>query len=309
MSMHKYLWVAPAALLLAGCSRQGAVVSAQGPTPEPVANVPAQQPYQRPMATQPAPAPNMYPEPQSADRTASGQPLYATQPAPQPAQPPLTAYGQPASSQPAYSQPMAAQPASEPAPVEPPYTEPADDSRRTVPEVSRTRTFDGPMIPAGTSVHVRLDESRGTKHDRSGERFYATLSTPIVEDGRTVLPAGTRFIGHLTESKPSGRLKGRAIMAVRLDAFDWRGRQYDIETSSIGRASRNHKRHNLGWIGGGAGIGAAIGAIAGGGEGALIGGAAGAGAGTAGAVITGKKQVSMRAETPLTVRLRTPVQL
>jgi hypothetical protein len=165
------------------------------------------------------------------------------------------------------------------------------------------------MIPAGTPLHVRLDESLGTKHDRGGERFYATLSEPIVEDGRTVLPAGTRFIGHLTESKPSGRLKGRAIMAVRLDAFDWHGRQYDIDTSNIARASGNHKRHNIGWIAGGGGIGAAIGAIAGGGEGALIGGAAGVGAGTAGAIITGKKQVYMRAETPLTFRLRTPVQM
>jgi hypothetical protein len=200
---------------------------------------------------------------------------------------------------------VAAQPAYE---TEPPYTEP-EYPRRTVAEVSHTRTFDGPMLPAGTPVHVRLDESLGTKHDRSGERFYATLSSPIVEDGRMILPAGTRFIGHLTESKPSGRLKGRAFMAVRLDAFDWRGRQYDIETSSIGRESRNHKRHNWGWIGGGAGVGAAIGAIAGGGGGALIGGAAGAGAGTAGALISGKKQVSMRAETPLTFRLRTPVQL
>jgi hypothetical protein len=165
------------------------------------------------------------------------------------------------------------------------------------------------MIPAGILLHVRLDESLGTRHDRSGERFYATLAAPVVEDGRIMLPAGTRFIGHLTESKPSGRLKGRAILAVRLDAFDWRGRQYDIQTSSIARESRNHKRHNLAWIGGGGGVGAAIGAIAGGGEGALIGAAAGAGAGTAGALITGKKQVGMSAETPLTFRLRTPVQM
>ncbi len=164
-------------------------------------------------------------------------------------------------------------------------------------------------IPAGTPLHVRLDESLGTKHERTGERFYATLSQPVTLDGETLLPTGARFIGHLTESKPSSRLKGRAVLAVRLDGLDWRGRSYRIETFDIVRATRGHKRHNFRWIAGGGGLGAAIGAIAGGGGGALIGAAAGAGGGTAGALITGKKQVHLSAETPLTFRLSAPITL
>ena len=125
-----------------------------------------------------------------------------------------------------------------------------------------------------------------------------------------MLPTGTQFIGHLTEFETLGPIrKAGAYLAIRLDAFDWRGRQYDIATSSIGYASRNHKRHNWAWIGGGTGVGASIGAIAGGGGGALIGAAAGAGAGTAGALITGRKQVRLAAETPLTFRLRYPIQM
>ena len=47
-------------------------------------------------------------------------------------------------------------------------------------------------------------------------------------------------------------------------------------------------------------MGAVLGGIAGGGKGALIGAAAGAGAGTATAAATGKQEIVLRAETPLT---------
>jgi hypothetical protein len=62
-------------------------------------------------------------------------------------------------------------------------------------------------------------------------------------------------------------------------------------------------------IGGGSGLGALIGGLAGGGRGALIGAGAGAGAGAAGAAFTGKKQVSIPAETVLTFRLDEGVEL
>jgi len=149
----------------------------------------------------------------------------------------------------------------------------------------------------------------GTKYDRPGHRFTASLAEPVVLDGQIAIPAGARFNGHLTESKPSGRMRGRAVIAARLDSFDLNGREYQIETSSIARVSGSHKKRNFFMIGGGAGAGAGIGAIAGGGEGALIGAAAGAGAGFAGALIKGRKQERIGAETGMTFRLRTPVQL
>jgi hypothetical protein len=179
------------------------------------------------------------------------------------------------------------------------YSSPAQPASR--------RTYDGPMIPAGTPLNVRLDQSLGTKHDATGERFYASLADPVVMNGHTLLPVGTRFSGLITESKQSGNVKGRAVLAVRLDSFEWHGREYPIDTSSI--QSVSHKKKGLRWIAGGGGFGALIGGIAGGGAGALIGGAAGAGAGTAGAFASGKREVNMGAETPLTFTLTKPVQL
>ena len=124
-----------------------------------------------------------------------------------------------------------------------------------------------------------------------------------------VLPIGTRFRGHLVAAKPSGRLKGRAVLGLTLDSFSHHGRSFPVTTSGAYRESKAHKRRNLAIIGGSAGGGAAIGALAGGGLGAGIGALAGGGAGVAGAAITGKKQVAVRAEAPLTFTLRAGVRM
>jgi hypothetical protein len=87
------------------------------------------------------------------------------------------------------------------------------------------------------------------------------------------------------------------------------GKTYELRTTTSQRIGGNHKKRNWGWIGGGAGGGALIGALAAGGKGALIGGPVGAGAGTAVAFMTGKKDIHLRPEAPLTFRLVRPVTI
>lgn len=164
-------------------------------------------------------------------------------------------------------------------------------------------------IPEGTLIHVRLAETLDTKTNRSGDRFTATLDSPIVDGGKTIIPKGANFSGRVDTSAPSGRLKGRAVITLSLDAFELNGKKYQISTSHAGRTSGSHKKRNLFAIGGGAAAGAGIGALAGGPAGALIGAGAGAGAGTAGAAFTGKKNVRIPVETLLSFRLRAPVQI
>src|SRR5579883_2463710 len=132
---------------------------------------------------------------------------------------------------------------------------------------SETRTY---MLPAGTSIPVRIDQPLDTKHDPVGAPFVATVSAPVFHRGEVIVPRGAIARGHVFESKPSGRLKGRAVLGLTLDTVEFRGRVYRMPAAGPVFVSKNHKKHNAVWIGGGAGTGAVVGAVAGGPVGAAV---------------------------------------
>ena len=164
-------------------------------------------------------------------------------------------------------------------------------------------------VPELTAIHVTLDQAVASNQNRPGDHFAATVAKPVVIDGKTVIPQGARAQGLVVDAKHSGRLKGRARLQLALQRVVVDGQSYDVRTTSSPRVGGNHKKRNWAWIGGSAGGGAVIGALAAGGEGALIGGPVGAAAGTTVAVLTGKKDIKLRPETPLTFRLAEPVTI
>lgn len=194
-------------------------------------------------------------------------------------------------------------------PATPTYSEPLTGEPADAPTSAASPVREHWIIPAGTHIRVRLGQTLDTRRSRAGERFVAYLATPVTLGNRLVVPKGTAFEGHVIESKSSGRLRGRAALGVTLDSFRLNGRTYSIATAADFRASGSHKKRNLAIIGGGSGAGAAIGAVAGGGVGALIGAGAGAAAGTTGAYISGKKNVVLPTETPLSFTLHRAVAI
>jgi hypothetical protein len=174
------------------------------------------------------------------------------------------------------------------------------------PRVSPSENF--ALVP-GSTVRVRLVQTIDTQRNRAGDRFLATLDEPLVSGNRVIVPKGTSFSGHVTESKRSGRFKGRAVLGLRLDSFELNGRSYAVRTSPSARVSGGHKKRNWLWLGGGSAGGALIGAAASGGTGALIGGGAGAAAGTVGMLFTGRKDVRLPVESPVTFTIQSRVNL
>jgi hypothetical protein len=167
----------------------------------------------------------------------------------------------------------------------------------------------GNVIPAGTLISVRLQNTVSSASATPGEKFEAVLDEPVVINGQTIAPKGAAVTGRVVAARQAGHLQHPAYLRIALASLEVNGKPVPVQSSSIFLAGVNHNNHNLTMIGGGAGAGALIGALAGGGKGALIGSAIGAGAGTTAAYATGKKDVGFAAERRLTFRLTQPASI
>jgi hypothetical protein len=165
------------------------------------------------------------------------------------------------------------------------------------------------VIPAGKMLTVTLDQAVGTKIDNDGDRFDASLAEPVTVDGVEVLPEGTRATGTVVRAKEAGHVKGGALLALTLDAVKVNGQTYSIETTEFEDAGKGRGKRSAIGGGGGAAFGAIVGALAGGGKGAAIGALAGGGAGTAGAAFTGKRDITLPAETRLHFKLEKQITI
>jgi hypothetical protein len=159
------------------------------------------------------------------------------------------------------------------------------------------------VVPAGMRIRVRLGQTLSTKQNQIGDPFSGVVVDPVRVNGQTVIPAGARARGVVTESKGLGRFKGQAVLALRLDSVNAGGHTYPVRTSHVERVEQGKGKRSAVMTGGGAGFGALIGGIAGGGKGALIGGLLGGGGGAAGSAFTGNKDLVIPAESILTFDL------
>jgi hypothetical protein len=165
------------------------------------------------------------------------------------------------------------------------------------------------VVPAGTTITVRLGEALGSKISSSGQSFTATVASPVEVAGKAVIPAGAEAHGVVTDAKALGKFKGGAVLQIKLNSVVVNGSQHSIETSAVTRAEKGKGKRTAVITGGGAAVGAIIGGLAGGGKGAAIGALAGGGAGAAGSAYTGNKDIVLPAESAVSFKLETPLEL
>jgi hypothetical protein len=178
-------------------------------------------------------------------------------------------------------------------------------SARTAPAVPQPI-----VIPAGTTVVVRLIDPADSAHDSVNKLYRASVDQPISSpQGDVLVPRGADAQIILMEDKQSGRLAGKTQLTLALYSLTIDHQRFDIASSSVRESSSSRTGRSAKMIGGLASAGAIIGALAGGGKGAAIGAGSGAGLGTLGQVLTSGQRVKVPTETRLTFQLREPLQI
>jgi hypothetical protein len=165
------------------------------------------------------------------------------------------------------------------------------------------------LIPSGTQLRVSLIDPLSTDTNSAGDRFLASMVESVVIDGTTVLQKGTKVRGRVVGVEDSGRVKGLASIQLVLTDIMQGDRMIAITTDTFGATADSSKTRDGEIIAGGAGIGAAVGAIAGGKKGAAIGAVTGGGAGTGVVLATKGKEIHYGPETRMSFTLAKSVQM
>ena len=202
-------------------------------------------------------------------------------------------------------------PAYSPGPATPPLN-PATTSSSAAPPVAEPPKVEPHVVTlaAGTSLNVRLGETLSTQRNKPGDTFTATLEQPLVIDGFVIAERGARCEGRVLESDPGGRVKGVAHLELELTSFHSAdGQRVRVHTTGFGKDADTSHKSDAAKVGGGAALGAIIGAIAGGGRGAAIGAGAGGAAGAGDVAMTRGKPAELRVESEVSFRVQDPVTI
>lgn len=164
-------------------------------------------------------------------------------------------------------------------------------------------------IATGTAISVRMIDGIDTGHNQEGQTFRASLSAPITDDDRVIVPAGAPATVLLAEARGAGRVKGSSELELRLTSITYHGEAATVASSAYEAKGSARGKETAIRTGIGAAAGALIGGLAGGGKGAGIGAAAGGGAGVGYQLLTHGKQIKIPSETQITFRLESPLVL
>lgn len=168
------------------------------------------------------------------------------------------------------------------------------------------------LVPIGTNLKIRLNDTLSSKDSRVGDRFTATAIDPVRFNEATVH-------GHIKSILKSGKVQGRTTMNLSFDSIDMPGdpvrhgvlhgyvtRVYGTNAKTDeegGVQSESRGKQTLKRSGIGATAGAIIGGIAGGGKGAAIGLILGGAGGAGSLAINGSKELRIESGTEMLVHI------
>jgi BON domain len=116
-------------------------------------------------------------------------------------------------------------------------------------------------VPYGTVLAVQLTESVNSDLNHPGDTFRASLASPIMVGDRVVIPAEAAIQGKIVDVRNARRFNGRSALVIKVTRLAYNGRTYELRSSQYSKEAVSRNTHAAAAIGGGAGVGAVIGAI------------------------------------------------
>jgi len=107
----------------------------------------------------------------------------------------------------------------------PPQSTGTSPSHSLIPSVTR--------LPEGTPLVVRLQRDLSSASASAGDSFAATLDTPIVIDGQTLVDRGAPVSGRVLESRHSVGQREPGYLRIALVTLTVGDRPFPIATSSL----------------------------------------------------------------------------
>ena len=93
---------------------------------------------------------------------------------------------------------------------------PAYPAGATHPIIDRNAPKKLAVVSAGTSLTVRMGQPVGTKAMKQGDLFTGTLAAPVLIDGKTILPRGSKIEGRVIRSHRGLGPAGKPELALKL---------------------------------------------------------------------------------------------
>jgi hypothetical protein len=150
---------------------------------------------------------------------------------------------------------------------------------------------------------IRTSEPLDSKKVKPGEYFQGTVAQSVYFGNVLAIPRGAQVTGRIVDVKKPGELKGGASITLQLINLNLGGNSYALATDVFDTSSPGKGGYTAANTVGATALGAAIGAIAGGGPGAAIGAVAGAGVGLGASAATPGPRSVVPAESVLTFHL------
>jgi hypothetical protein len=168
---------------------------------------------------------------------------------------------------------------------------------------------DAVVVPTGSILRVRINEGMDSKNTAPGTAFDGVVLSDVAAGGFIAIPRGASITGTVVEAHRAGQLKGKGELKLQVTNVSFGGRTYPVATDFWWHQGIDKTGNTVGNTVGLAGVGALIGAVAGGGVGAAVGAGVGGVAGLGVSSASGRGEAALPPEAIVTFHLTQPVDV